>query len=73
MQKLTRDDETLSNPELLLDFKLSKDPSNSSFCRVCSFSTVSQTFINSLTSLENVGIEKAKLRPDSSKKNCWIH
>ena len=73
MQKLTRDDEMLSNPELLLDFKLSKDPSNSSFCRVCSFSTVSQTFINSLTSLENVGIEKAKLRPDSSKKNCWIH
>ena len=73
MQKLTGDDEMLSNPELLLDFKLSKDPSNSSFCRVCSFSTASQTFINSLTSLENVGIEKAKLRPDSSKKNCWIH
>ena len=29
MQKLTGDDEMLSNPELLLDFKLSKDPSNS--------------------------------------------
>ena len=29
MQKLTEDDEMLSNPELLLDFKLSKDPSNS--------------------------------------------
>ena len=72
-RNLTSADRIWSTFRLLLDFKLSKDPSNSSFCRVCSFSTVSQTFINSLTSLENVGIEKAKLRPDSSKKNCWIH
>ena len=63
MQNLTIDDEISTNLGLLLDFKLLKASSDFLFWRVYSCNTVSETSINCLKSLEEVGIEDASLGP----------
>ena len=68
MQKLATDDEVLSNPGLLLDFKLLKTSSNSSSWRVYFCNTVFETSLICWKSLEDVGIEDSSLEQILVKK-----
>ena len=68
MQKLATDDEVLSNPGLLLDFKLLKTSSNSSSWRVYFCNTVFETSLTCWKSLEDVGIEDSSLEQILVKK-----
>lgn len=68
MQKLATDNEVLSNPGLLLDFKLLKTSSNSSSWRVYFCNTVFETSMNCWKSLEDVGIEDSSLEQILVKK-----
>ena len=68
MQKLATDNEVLSNPGLLLDFKLLKTSSNSSSWRVYFCNTVFEISMNCWKSLEDVGIEDSSLEQILVKK-----